>query len=203
MNYTNRVLFIVLTLIAFSFSGCKSLKENARFAKCEFKTRRISKLAIGGVQILNKRSINDFTTQEGLSLVYQAKQQKLITNLTVDVQVKNPNNELATLRGFQYVLVIGGKEIINTEIKSVLDIPANGERVFGVNSRFDLIKAAKDTGYDTLLKLAIGLTEGRGQPVKFDLYFRPSIYIKDKKVKYKDFIKLSSVYQGGTFKNKG
>lgn len=202
MNFKPRFLLITLTVLLFSFSGCKSLKENKRFAKCEFKTKRISRLSIGGIEILNKRSINDFSMQEGLRLAYQVKQQKLITNLTVDLQVKNPNSDPATLRGFQYVLVIDGKEIINTELNSVLNIPGYGERVFGVTSRFDLIKAAKDTGYDTLLKLALGLAEGRQQPVNFDLYFRPKIYVMDKKVKYRDFIKLSATYQGGFFKQR-
>jgi len=191
------VIMLIGTVV---FSGCKSLRENARFAKCEFKTRRISRLSIGGIETLEKKSINDFNLQEGLVLASQIKQRKLITKMTVDIQAKNPNEKPASLEGFQYVLVIDGKEIINDELKTTIQIPGYGESQFSVNSTFDLIKAAKDTGYDTLLRMALGLIDRNQQPVTFDLYFRPYLKIMDKKVKYPDFIKLSSVYQAGQFK---
>ena len=197
---TGSHLLIFLTVFTLFLGGCKSLKNKAQYAPCEFRISGIDRLAIGGVDMLNKRTFNDFTTNEGLRLVYQVKQQKLITNLGVEIQVRNPNSEPAKLKGVHYVLVIDGKEIINSEVSSTVNISPNGTSSFTIDSRFDLFKAAKDAGYDTLLKLALGLTQGSNQAVNFDLYFRPKIYINDKKVKYKDFIKLSSKFQNGKVK---
>ena len=200
MKFKTGALLLSISIFSLLFSGCKSMKDNARFAKCEFKISGINRLSIGGVEMLNKKTIRDFTTNEGLKLAYQVKQRKLITDLTLRLQVRNPNNEPAQLRGVHYVLVIDGKEIINTELSSTVSVAARGASSFTLNSRFDLIKAAENTGYDTLLKLALGLSEGKNQPVNFDLYFRPKVYINDKKVKYKDFIKLSPVFQANSFK---
>ncbi len=70
MNFKTGALMIYISLLSLSFSGCKSLKDNARFAKCEFKISGINKLYIAGVDMLNKRSIKDFSTNEGLKLAY-------------------------------------------------------------------------------------------------------------------------------------
>ncbi|MEL6561812.1 MAG: hypothetical protein AAFQ94_26740 [Bacteroidota bacterium] len=200
MKLNTGTLLIFLTVFTLFSSGCQSLKNKARYEQCEFRISGVNRLAIAGVEMLNKRAFKDFTTNEGLTLAYQVKQQKLVTNLGLSLQVRNPNDEAAQLRGVHYVLVIDGKEIINSEINSTVNILPKGSSAFTLSSRFDLIKAAKDTGYDTLLKLALGLTQGSNQPVNFDLYFRPKVYINDKKVKYKDFIKLSSQYQNGIVK---
>ena len=196
-----RSMMLLFTLVVLCFSnGCESIKRGSRFIKCEFRILKVSGLKIGGVDALNKKSVKDFKLQEGLSLVNQIKQRQLPTELTVDIQVKNPNQEIASLEGFQYVLVIDGKEILSDELKQTIEVGGLQQRVFSVTSRFDLVKAAKNTGYDTLLRLALGMVDSKQQPVKFDLYFRPYLRVLNKKVRYPDFIKLSRTYQSGRLK---
>lgn len=200
LSFIPRSLLILLIAGLCITSGCQSIREGSRFLKCEFRMRKVSGLVIGGVNVLNKKSVNDFKMMEGLSLVSQIKERQLITDLTVDIQVKNPNDEIAQLEGFQYVLVIDGKEVLNDEIKQTLQVGGKQQAVFSVTSRFDLVKSAKNTGYDTLLRLALGLVDSSQQPVKFDLYFRPTLRVLKKKVRYPDFIKLSRTYQSGRLK---
>ena len=196
-----RKYVLLLTIVGLCMTnGCQSVKQGSRFLKSEFRLRKVSGLKIGGVDVLSKKSVKELNLQEGLTLVSQIKQRRLVTDLTVDIQVKNPNDEVASLEGFQYVLVIDGKEILNDEIRETLQVGGNQQAIFSVTSRFDLVKAAKNTGYDTLLRLALGMVDSKQQPVKFDLYFRPYLRVLNKKVRYPDFIKLSRTYQSGRLK---
>ncbi|MGB3468530.1 MAG: hypothetical protein WBA74_24810 [Cyclobacteriaceae bacterium] len=199
MDSRTRVPLILITCCQLLVGSCQSLKKNARFARCEFRITKVSSLEIGGIQTLDKNSLKDFNFQQGLILANQIRQKKLMADVTLNIQVKNPNDLSASLEGFQYVIVIDGKEVLNKEITSTVDIGGNSQAIFALRTRFDLVKAASDTGYDTLLRMVLGLVDNRQQPVKFDMYFRPYLKVLNKRVKYPDFIKLSSVYQGGSF----
>lgn len=198
-SYFCRIILMIM-VIGPMISGCKSLKENARFARCEFRIERVSSLEIGGIETLNKQSLKNFGFQEGLILANQIRQKKLMADITLHLSVKNPNELKASLEGFQYVIAVDGKEILNHEIDSEVEIAGNSSALFAFRTRFDLVKAARDTGYDTLLRMALGLVDSNQQPVLFDLYFRPYLKVAGKKVKYPDFIKLSSVYSKGSFR---
>jgi len=177
--------------------NCSGLKGNGSLAKCEFKTNRISKVTFSGVDITNKRSINDFQLQEGLFLANEIKNQRLKTEVVMELSVRNPNAEAALLQGIQYVLVFDGKEILNEESKYEILVKGNGRQTFSTAFKFNLLDAAKNAGYDTIIQTALGLIDGKNQPASFDLYIRPNIKVNDKKIKYQDFIKLNTLYQSG------
>ncbi len=188
------VLILVVILCGF-FQSCHSVKGNASLQKCEFKTNKVTRVAFSGVDVLGKKSINDFQIHEGLFIASEVKNKKLTTDITMDLSVKNPNSLPADLKGIQYVLVFDGKEILNEESKNEVTIKPNGINSIPVSFRFDLLKLVEDTGYDKILNVALSLVNRNRQPASFDLYIRPHVRVNNKKIKYSDFIKLSNVYQ--------
>ena len=160
---------ILIVVILIGFFGCKSLNETRRFAKCQFRLHKITKLDAANVDLYNKRKLRDLSWNEGLRIGKSVAKRTLPINLGLSVDIKNTNKHPAALEGFDYKLFIDDKEVLVGSYDARTEVPPNS--IIRVTSvfRFDLMRVVGSADYESLINIVLGLMNEKHEPVNITL----------------------------------
>jgi len=179
---------LFLTIISMATS-CSFLKTK-RLENCEFLFKDISEFKIEGVNMINKKSINDLNFLEGIKLSAALVNQKANADLVFLVDIKNPNSGDAQLNATDWILLIKEKEVLNGTIEEHITIPAEKTTTLPLSVKFEVFKILNQFSIDEIQHIVWNLTENKKLPEEITLKLRPSFLIAGQKIKYPGYIKL-------------
>jgi hypothetical protein len=178
-------LFIPLLLIfALSNISCSVFQTLVNISRLKFKLGVVNNFTLAGINLTNKKNINDFTALEGLKLVTSFTNGSLPATFTLNVNAVNPNDGTggypktdASIVSFPWRLLINNKETVTGNIGSPFIIPGTGEAaVIPIQISVDLYKIFKDKSYQDILDLAMNLGgSGGGNSSNLALYAKPTV----------------------------
>lgn len=161
---------IILALILVFAASCSVFDAVTALKDLKFSFEKIENLEVNGISLMNKKSINDFSTMETLKIagnVISGGELKL--NLIAKVNVENSGSALTEdiklyLKSFPWKLYLDEYLISEGNIGEKIYIPAGGSKgSFPVTASFDLMKIIKDQKgtevINSLLKL-LNLKDG-------------------------------------------
>lgn len=175
------LLFILLPLIHFKCSGLMDAITNVQ--RLQFKLGSIDNMDVAGVKTRSIRTISDFSLLDGAKLLNSFTSGKLPISFTLNVLAKNPNdgtggtkNTSAVLKSLAWRLFLDDKETINGNIPNTIEIPGVGQATsIPIVMSLDLIKFFKDTGYESLINLALALGGVSGSSARVTLKATPTV----------------------------
>ena len=180
--YTIGIACVLITV----FQGCSILQNLSSMKQVQFRIGSLSGISIGGVSVMGKQKVTDFSVGETMSLAGKVAGRSLPLSLTVNVEARNPNETvqgngismsgIATLQSMEWRLLIDDVPTLSGIIKGPITLPAGGEIVtIPITTEFNLFSVFEERGYAGMAKLAFALANPGSSQVSVTLDAKPVI----------------------------
>jgi LEA14-like dessication related protein len=191
-----RKLLLVALVCAFSASSCDVMKQvggSLNMVNCTYEFNSITGLSLAGINV-----------SEGLSLPNIARATSLLTgntssiplNMTINIDVKNPNATAALLSGMQYVLSIDGVEFTTGSIARQFNVPPGQTGVLPLTVGFDLAGLLAGETRDAVSGAVMNLIGIGDRKSNVSLRIRPSFLVGNYTVTSPVFIPIDFSFGG-------
>lgn len=177
------------------WGGCATLKELTNFAKCKFRYTNITKTQVAGVDVTKVMNYKDLNFADAAKVGANVVQGKLPLNLTINLQVTNPNKELAALNKLDWIAFIDNKELVNGVLNQRVSIAPGETATLPLTVNADLIQAFKGESKDKIPTYAFGLADASGKPTRMGMKVRPTIMVAGLSFTYPGWITLSQDFK--------
>lgn len=192
-----KLLLLSIALLLTS-SSCSVYETMVNLSRLKFKLGDVNNFTVNGINISNKKSLQDFNALELLNLTQVIASGKLPASFTLNVVAKNPNDGTggypktnATLKEFPWRLEVDNVETISGNIGSPVSVPGTGDVTnIPLTMNIDLIEFFGNKGYDKLLNLALTLGGQQGSSSKLSLYATPTVSSPLGDIKYPGELKI-------------
>lgn len=192
-----KIVISILSL-TFLFSSCSVYETMVNLSRLKFKLGNIANFTISGINISNKKSLQDFNPLEVINLSQVIASGKLPASFTLNVEAKNPNDGSggypktdATLKAFPWRLEINNVETISGNIGAPVSVPGTGEVTnIPLAMNIDLIEFFGNKGFDNLLNVALALGGQNGSSSRLALYASPTVSSPLGDIKYPGELKI-------------
>lgn len=189
---------LLSAILLFTTSNCSVYQTMVNLSRLQFKLGDVNNFTVNGINISNKKSLQDFNAMELLNLTQSIATGKLPASFTLNVEAKNPNDGTggypktnATLKEFPWRLEIDNVETISGNIGSSVSVPGTGEiQNIPLAMNIDLIEFFGNKGLDNLVNLALALGGQQGSSAKLSLFATPTVTSPIGNIKYPGEIKI-------------
>ncbi|MBM4171202.1 MAG: LEA type 2 family protein [Ignavibacteria bacterium] len=172
-----------ILLIIFLFVGCSVLKTVENFSRLKYKIHSSTDYQILGINIKEKKSLNDFSSFEMLKLTTGLLKGTLPLSFTLNVETKNPNDGSGgypktdlSIESFPWHLLLNDKEVLNGNIPQPILVPGKGEStLIPLRIEFDIAKNFKEKNIDDILFLVLQMGGLKGSTSNLKLITRPVV----------------------------
>jgi hypothetical protein len=176
-------LLLLSIILLLTSSSCSVYETMVNLSRLKFKLGDVNNFTVSGINISNKKSLQDFNALELLNLTQVITSGKLPASFTLNVEAKNPNDGTggypktnATLKEFPWRLEVDNVETIVGNIGSPVSVPGTGEVTnIPLNMNIDLIEFFGNKGLDNLINLALTLGGQQGSSASLVLFATPTV----------------------------
>lgn len=191
-------IILLSVLLLFTISGCSVYETMVNLSRLQFKLGSVNNFIISGINISQKRSLQDFNPLELLTLTQAITSGKLPASFTLNIEAKNPNDGTggypqtnATLKKFPWRLEVDNVETISGNIGAPVSVPGTGEITnIPLAMNIDLIEFFGNKGLDNLINLALALGGQQGSSSKLALFATPTVSSPLGDIKYPGELKI-------------
>ncbi|WP_125917039.1 LEA type 2 family protein [Hymenobacter coccineus] len=192
LRLSSPCLFAALLGAGLCVSSCAGLnqqkEEGQNFKECEFKLQSIEQATLGGVDVTNVRSAADLSGGDRARIVAAYATGSLPLNMRVNLQVTNPNNDVAALNTLEYKVLLDGNEVATGATTQRIEVGPNSTAIATVPVNADVRKAIADGGLESVGNFALGLADRNRQPTRVTIAIRPTVKILGTTVKRPGYI---------------
>lgn len=193
-----KTLLVVLSLSLLTACGIgRQIRELKSFANCDFRLQSTENTTLAGVNVQQVQSLADLNWGQAAKLTAAYAQGSLPLNLVVNVQVKNPNETLASMNSLQWIMMIDDKEIVDGVLNDRIAIDPNGGiSTLPIRISADLMKVLPGVSKEEKLSMGLGLAGAGNKPTRLTLKVKPSIMVGNSTLKYPGYIKVNQEFGG-------
>jgi len=187
--------YIVVVLVALLFNSCAQLKELVNFSKCDFKMGTLENTLLAGINVQQITSITDLTLMQAAKVTKSVTERKLPLSFTVNVDVRNPNTQIAAMNKMEWIAFIDDVQIATGILNDRIEVAANnGVAKVPINIAIDLFEVfGKDKG-SSIVNFGLNLAGAGNQPSRVSLKIKPTILIANFPVTYPDYFTVSKEF---------
>lgn len=170
-------LLIIALLLLLSGASCKKARDLKAFTEADYALKAVENVKLNDLDVTERRSLYDFKTEEGDSLMqaFNNNQLRLSGVLHLQVSMKEPE-EVRTMQVEQlkWQLLVDGKETLEGLVKEPM-LLNNGMNTLPVNSSITLSEIEGFQNYEGLSKLTTLLSQNRDVRPFITFRIRPTI----------------------------
>ena len=195
------VFFCASLLLVLVVEGCsvlRQLQEMKNFARCEFRLATVENITLAGINVQRIKSTRDLTIADGARFAMALTQPQLPLNLTLNVDVKNPNAETASLNRLEWRLFIDDVDLLNGLVEEKVSVAGNGGiSTLPLKISVDLKKALSGRSGEAIGNFALNLAGEGNKPTRFMLRIKPTIDVLGFLVEYPDYFDVRMDFTAG------
>ncbi|MFZ4741280.1 MAG: hypothetical protein ACOYLE_08980 [Bacteroidales bacterium] len=193
----NKVKIIILSLVVF-LSSCDLLKEASsmyNFTKCDFRLSSVDNVLLAGINVQTIQKRSELSIFDAAKLTTAFISNQLPLNLTLNVEVRNPNTQKATMNGMEWILLIDDIEMTRGKLDRRIEVmPNNQSTMMPLVLSFDLKKVLAGKSADAVINFALNLLGNGNKPTRIALKAKPSVVIGSMTFPYPDYITIRSEF---------
>ena len=160
----------------------------ANLVNCDFSLKNVNNISIAGVNLKNITSGNlSATDVVKLVAAYQSKQVPL--SMDLNINVKNPTNQQASMTAMDWILAIDGTDVANGASNHTYTIKPSTTTTVPLGVSTDLGQLFSSKGVDALKNFASSFSND-GTSSKIGLRIRPSMTVGTTQVPFPNYIKI-------------
>ncbi len=196
ISFLSASLFLMVLV-----EGCsvlRQLQEMKNFARCEFRLSTVENITLAGINVQRVKSTRDLTLADAARFALALTQPQLPLNLTLNVEVKNPNAETASLNRLEWRLFIDDVELLNSLVEEKVSVAGNGGvSTLPLRISVDLKKALSGRSGEAIGNFALNLAGEGNTPTRFMLRVKPTIDVLGVPVEYPDAFDVKMEFTSG------
>ena len=166
----------VLCLLVFSYS-CKQASDLKAFTEATYSLQEVQEVRLNGLDVMQKRSPTDFTTQEGDSLLNSVSDNTLNASAILYLNVQLPDTQevhTMTVTKLRWQLLVDGKETLDGTIQQPMQLHQGLNRL-PVNTNVLMAEPEGIRNYEGLSKLMTLLAKKQDLRRNLMLQIKPPI----------------------------
>jgi hypothetical protein len=190
-------LFLSLFSILFFVNSCDVLQQiegMKSFSKCEFRIYTISDMQLAGIDVSGIQSVSDVKPMDMLQLTNGYLNNNLPLNFNLNLQVKNPNDQAASLNRLEWLLFIDGEQLLEGVVNETFVTGPGQTGILPVQIGFNLADAIKSKNLERIVDYATGLTDGSGKTTRVMLRLKPSVTVGQQNIMYPGWIEVRNEF---------
>lgn len=183
--------------ILFFVNSCDVLQQiegMKTFSKCEFRIHTISDMQLAGIDISGIRSVSDVKPMDMLQLTNGYLNNNLFFDFNLNLQVKNPNDQAASLNRLEWLLFIDGEQLLEGVVNETFITGPGQTAILPVQIGFNLADVLKNQSINRVVDYAAGLTDGSGKTTKLMLRLKPSVIVGQQSIIYPGWIEVRNEF---------
>jgi len=189
-------LFLILL-----FGSCSILEQASElqtFSKCEFRLKSVQNIRLAGINVQQIKQVSDLTLMEMAKLTTAFAARDMPLKLSLNVEVKNPNQSKAALNELAWILFIDDIEMTRGNLAKRVEIPSHGGlAVLPIGIEVDLFEVLSGESADAVINFALNLAGAGNTPSRIMLKAKPTLYIGTKSISYPGYIKIENEFTSG------
>jgi len=196
LKYLSVLLFIV------SLVSCDVLDQVGQmqnFAKCQFRLKSVKDTELAGINIQQIQSISDLGLLDAGMITAAFAGGSLPLDFTLNVEVQNPNSEVAAMNRLDWILLIDDIEMVRGTNNDRVTVTANGgTAILPLTMSFDLLKTLSGESGEAVLNFGFNIAGMGDRPTRITLKAKPTIYVGGKAITYPGYINIKNDFTSGS-----
>ena len=173
--------------VAKEFSGLTSL------VNCKYSYNSISNLSVAGTSMSSGLSL---TSVAAVTSILTGNASSIPLNFTLNLNIDNPNQSTALLRGMQYVISIDGIQFTTGSMNQSLSIASGQRQVLPLSIGVDLATLMKNNSKDAVVDIAKNIVGIGSKESTVSLQIKPSFMVNNSLVTSPVYLPVSFTFGG-------
>jgi hypothetical protein len=187
-------LSLVLFLILPSCDVLRQVQEMQMLSKCEFRIHTVSDIQLAGVNVSKIQSLSDVSPLDVLQITNALLNNQLPLIFKINLQVKNPNEQSASLNSLEWIVFIDDMQMLDGAIKERFVVNASETSTLPVQIGFNLAEVLQGERRDKIMSFGLGLADGSGSTKRVMVKLRPSIMVGQRSIMYPGWIEVRNEF---------
>lgn len=189
-------LFAVLSLILIlpSCDILRQVEEMKMLSKCEFRINSVTDIHLAGVNVSRIQQISDVRPLDLLRLTNAVLNDDLPLNFNLNLEVKNPNDQAASLNRLEWILFIDELQMLQGTVNERFSTGPGETGLLPVQIGFNLAEVLQDERSDKIIDFGLGLAEGSGKTSRVMVKLKPSVVVGQRNIMYPGWIEVRNEF---------
>jgi len=183
-------------LLFLFLQGCnvaKQVGEAYNLTQCRYDYNSVSQLNLAGIELSKGVSL---TTVPQVVAFLTGSRSSVPLNLTINLDVTNPNATTAALQGLDYILKIDNIEFTRGAVNQALNVPSGSTRILPLTIGVDLATLLSGDSGNAVQNIVKNLAGISGDKSTVSLQIKPSFRIGTRVVPSPQYIPITFSFGG-------
>jgi LEA14-like dessication related protein len=188
---------VVMLFIFSAVTSCDILQqvEGMRtLSKCEFRIHTLTDIRLAEVDISGIRQVSDIRAMDVLQLTNAFINNQLPLDFTVNLQVKNPNDQPALLNRLEWQLFVDNTRLLDGVVNERFETPAGETGTLPLRLSINLAEVLSGENINKALDYAVNLADGQGATTRVMLRLKPSVMVSGQSIIYPGWIDVENEF---------
>lgn len=190
-------LFGILFTFFFVLTGCDTIKKEMvgvyNLTQCKYEYNSISNLTVSGMNLSNGISA---TYIPKLTSIFTGQSQSIPLNFTLNLNVTNPGQSAAIMRGLQYIISVDNIQFTSGSVTQSLNVPAGGKQVLPLTIGFDLATLMKGESKSSVEKIAKNFIGLGNEKSNVSVQIKPTFLVGNQTIASPAYIPINFSFGG-------
>ncbi|MCQ2329029.1 MAG: LEA type 2 family protein [Paludibacteraceae bacterium] len=173
MRNIKSALLLVAMLVA--LTGCSFLSGIVNMTKCEYSYKSVSDVKVGGIDFSNLSAVSLMQNMSTISKLLQGDFKDLPLELTVNLNVKNPNEGKAAINGMIYTMNIDGLDVAEGNLRKSFSVEGGKTATLPLVVRTNLGNILDKQNRSTVVEIVKNFVGISGNKSKIKMKLSPTI----------------------------
>ena len=192
-----KVLFALI--LTFALSSCDVLNQIGgayQLSQCEYKYNKINDIQLAGINLGDGASISLSNFASLSSILMGGTLQTIPFSMTLNLDVKNPNERAALLNAMDYAIEINGMDFTAGKVDVPLRVEAGQTSVLPISVGVDLKNLMNRYSRDRVAKEMSGFLGLSSDPTNLTVKIWPKVMVGNTLIKVPAAIPISFTFGG-------
>lgn len=166
---------LVLAAMVVALTGCSFLSGIVNMTKCEYSYKSVSDVKVGGIDFSNLSAVSLMQNMSTISKLLQGDFKDLPLELTVNLNVKNPNEGKAAINGMIYTMNIDGLDVAEGNLKKSFSVDGGKTATLPLVVRTNLGNILDKQNRNTVVDIVKNFVGISGNKSKIKMKLSPTI----------------------------
>ena len=192
-----RSRIILLAAFLLLISSCDILRqigEMQALSKCEFRIHSLTDIYLAGINVSKIQDISDVRPMDIMLLTSALLNNQLPLSFDLNLEVKNPNEQVASLNRLEWMLFIDDMQMLEGAISERFVTQAGETAMLPVRIGLNLAEILQGEQADKIIDFGLGLAEGSGKTTRVMVKLKPSVMVGQRSVMYPGWIEVRNEF---------
>lgn len=171
--------FLFVATLLVSCDAAQSLSGAYNMVNCKYSYNSLSNVSVSGMNLSNGLSLSSIPK---LTSILTGTATSIPVDMTVNLDVNNPNASEAFLNGLQYIVTIDNLQLTSGSINERLSVSAGETKTMPINLQLDIAQYLKGDSKDTMVNIIKNIAGIGTEKSNVSIQIKPSFMIGSQQV---------------------